>query len=1110
MNPDVSGLMYLHLFGRSHLQHSGQEVHLSPYQMALLALVAGSEPQELSRRQIIDLLWDDSDEPALRHRLSQLIYALDSKLQESPIKVAGETITISTKDLRCDVDEFHRYLRVAELSMAWDLWSAGFLTDLRRYPTARFEQWTDARRASFRTHLQNSALELSNRSRENADWHLAASTAQVLLDLNPENEEHLRTFMLASAANGNPHRAEATYKTFARRVGATRLGDPTERLLERIQTSRTSFKSIASISPPPNDRANEVPPLCGREEVLASLSRQLSFHHPCRVATEQTFVTTVICGEGGIGKSRIAEEALRIAELSGVLVLGSNSTELGKDLPLAALIEALATQPVGTVLHNQLDDPWRSVVLSVIPEFTGARETPVELPYVQPRSVQRRLFEALRRLLEAIVESVPLILFLDDFQWADDTTAAALDYVRRRWTGGHVRLVISVRPEEVTPGSKVDRFIERARREAAHVIELGELTANAAQELAKSVSGDAPPKQDMRWLTSLAGGNPFFLIELTAQYVSGELKRPHFPNEALILPVSVRQLLRDRIRLLPSGPKRVLEALAVWGSAASPGDLSSVTQMATGDVIESLDTLQRVRIITWRGREILIRHELIRQAVYRSISNTKRAWLHNRVGHRLHTSISPCPIDKLAIHYDLAGNRGQATRYSWEAARHAEAVGAFSEAIRFLNLVRRNTKDPDQATRTLSRLAELHYLQLNYQEATPLLERVAERHESYGYTEDATIARIRLIDIHAKNNHLPESEVVELLDELIDRALASGHSLALARAFDVRIHLLDRAGHIPSLRTQLDRLKEMSFSTPLAECVRCRLGGFNQYYGDPTYARRTTRTAVLIAHKHNLKQELLRALTSYIAILMFHGRLNSPQGIRAREEAFELAQRSGDLFFRFSTLINIAVWYMDIGDLDTAVPFFTQAHTLRQDSDSSTRESTLYTNFGEFELARGRPTVARTHFRQVLALSPTSSHWYTRYVAHAGLGLCDLADGQKAKAREHEHYLDSVIDDNRLWLNDPSLLVIFYARILVNRGRMTDAMDFLENAASHIENRFILSWIRVRLEQARLALSQNVALAADIAAKARDTAIGLGLETRARQLSRIVSATKWN
>src|SRR5919112_1934160 len=170
-------------------------------------------------------------------------------------------------------------------------------------------------------------------------------------------------------------------------------------------------------------------PLVGRQEEFGAL---LSEYHGTREGEARM---VAVLGEPGIGKTRLAEEFLGWARARGADVLEGGASE-GAGLPYGPLIEAIRPRMERERAPDDLlEDTWLSELSRLLPEL---KERYPDLPSPTSSSgagetAKGALFEAIARVVGALGSRAPVVLFLDDLQWADAATLEVLEYAGRRW-----------------------------------------------------------------------------------------------------------------------------------------------------------------------------------------------------------------------------------------------------------------------------------------------------------------------------------------------------------------------------------------------------------------------------------------------------------------------------------------------------------------------------------------------------------------------------------------------------------------------------------------------------------------------------------------------------
>ena len=671
----------LELFGGPILYRGEASVSMSPFQVSLLTLLLAEGRERLPRKDLQRLLWGDAEVEKARHRLSQLLYQVNQRVARKLAEVEGDTVRVLQGVVACDLDVFEENIRRPDFKAAGDLIRRGFLAAFPAPPSEAFEDWMDLRRVEIRSRLREKALASWAAAESAQDWGMGRQAAEALLLLDPRDEVVLRRVMKARAMGGLVREAEAVYLGFADRKARFGEWEPEPETAALLASVRATFQRP---QPPPDiavPPSLEVP-LCGRDEELGYLTR--SIFKERRGGRRST---AIIGGEAGLGKTRLVNEALQGARFRGYRVLRARPAELERNIPLNPLLEALNQPWVGQVLLR-LEDPWRSVLLSLMPQFHEGPGPLPAVPYVQPGSLPRRTYEAFFRLFRAVSEENPTLLFVDDFQWADETSAAVLQFMHRRWPKGDLGLILTYRRGDLDQTDLVGRFISELESGGDVVtIHLEELDETASIELVESVASHRLSEAARHEVVGLAGGNPFFLVELTADYVAD--RTPERRGDGVPLPLSVRQMIARRIRELDPVAKQVVSGLSVFVHHMSLGRLTRMTGFAREECVDGLETLQRLRLVDWAEGGVSCRHDIVRRAVYDGLSPARRSLLHGRIAEMLESEPGDPPKDQLALHYYKAGERELALKYALEAADEAEASGGNEEVRTALSLALR-------------------------------------------------------------------------------------------------------------------------------------------------------------------------------------------------------------------------------------------------------------------------------------------------------------------------------------------------------------------------------------------------------------------------------------
>jgi DNA-binding CsgD family transcriptional regulator len=415
------------------------------------------------------------------------------------------------------------------------------------------------------------------------------------------------------------------------------------------------------------------PRFIGRREELAVLEAALAR------AREGVGSVVLVAGEAGMGKSRLISELAGRAGDNGMTVAVGECLPLGEgELPYAPVVGALrslARQREASELDAFLG-PASEDLAALLPELSLTSDD-VRGPFSGERS-QGRLFERLLTLLATAARAAPLVLVVEDFQWADRSTRDFLAFLVRGARREPIALIVSYRSDELQRRHPLRPFVLELERSGRAVrVELGKFTrAELSEQVAAILDEPSPPPLVDR-LLERSGGNPFFTEELLAA--------SHKPGEPL--PESLRDTLLARVEAHSTGVRDVLRIAAVTGRMVDHALLAAVAHLSEDDLNCALRDAVEDYLLAHDTATMgySFRHALLREAIYSDLLPGERRSLHLRLARtlgerpRLAGTTVTAPAE-LAHHWYAAGELPAALAASVSAGAAAEDVDALGEA----------------------------------------------------------------------------------------------------------------------------------------------------------------------------------------------------------------------------------------------------------------------------------------------------------------------------------------------------------------------------------------------------------------------------------------------
>ncbi|MFD7307790.1 BTAD domain-containing putative transcriptional regulator [Promicromonospora sp. NPDC059942] len=416
----------------------------------------------------------------------------------------------------------------------------------------------------------------------------------------------------------------------------------------------------------------------------------------------------VVEGEPGVGKTRLLEEAAEEAGERGTLVAWGRCVE-GQGAPsmwpwvqvVSALLDVEAVQDraawLRTGIGRLLEPEDDALGGQVLPGGSG----------------QFRLFENVVGLVAGVAARRPVMIVVDDLQWADVASLDLVGHLAARLPPGTVVLG-ALRDHAPTPGSQLARMLAGVSRSSGHRrLQLGPLGGADVTELVRREIGHDPDPRAARAIHRRTAGNPFYVRELARMLARGGLDGAAAGGTGV--PSTVRDVVRDRMADLDDQARSLLEIAALIGRDVDLVLLARVADVDVDTCLTSLEPVEALGLLAPApGDPYSVRfvHDLVRESVSETTSPRHATRLHLRVADALEQTVpdGESVPERVAHHLWAAGPLAEPARTSAalvRSGRRAAAKSALEAAEQQLRLAAQVARTAGLPGSELAALSEL-------------------------------------------------------------------------------------------------------------------------------------------------------------------------------------------------------------------------------------------------------------------------------------------------------------------------------------------------------------------------------------------------------------------
>ena len=708
---------------------------------ALLAYLAVEQARPLRRELLAGLLWPNKPKTralaSLRHALSNLRGVINDKAGHY-LSITRQAIQFNAaSDAFVDAVQFEKQLAAEEPSLAQmeaavSLVNGRFLTDFSLADNLAFEEWTLLKREQYQRQAIATLNYLTCHYESHFRYDTALDFAWQQVTLEPWHESGQRQLIRLLDKTGQHARALAHFEQFQADIRAELAVKPenvTLQLVEQIRattTDRSRQKQPSFLSLPPTTPAA---PFVARTKELA----QLNQHWETAVSGQGH--TVFITGEAGSGKTcllRAFAQQVQLQQPETIPLWGSCQAHSGRGspyLPFCTALSLLAGQiephwQNGSLNKQQATRLWmlrQRTVLEMLqhgPDLVGSlvsralftADQLTELTAVSHQPSQTILLAQVAAVLQKTAQHGPILLLLDDLQWATSSTLDMLTYLGQQLAGYPILIAAAYRPEEVVQSINDERHpLLRLAHELA--LDFGDINIDLDQASGRpfvdALLDSEPNRLDSNFRQMLyrqTKGHALFTVELLA---SLKLAGVLWQDEAGYwqtgsgmtwqnLPARVEASIAERIARLPKHLQVLLTAASVQGDSFLAEVVAQVNKTATPEVIQKLsgELTQTHRLVIALGRQqaasaqvshYQFRHSLFQKYLYGRLDAVQCSHLHEATALALEKIIGKAAETNaaatLAWHFERANYLDKAIHYHREAGEYALRLAASAEAL---------------------------------------------------------------------------------------------------------------------------------------------------------------------------------------------------------------------------------------------------------------------------------------------------------------------------------------------------------------------------------------------------------------------------------------------
>jgi DNA-binding SARP family transcriptional activator/tetratricopeptide (TPR) repeat protein len=1004
---------------------------------ALLAYLAMTRRMH-ARRELYERFCASADDPpaALRWHLNRI----RRWISPAAIQVEGDRLQLSPQAARVDCFEFEHALgaglkqqTVAELSTAVKLFRGDFLANLALPDAPEFELWVLGERARLRGLYERGLSELIAQLIAQEQFEAAILHAQQLVQSNPLLEQAHAHLIWLYAQTRQRQAALQQFERCRELLQRELAVEPMPELIALHADVRAGRlgRGLPTATAPAQATFDlrQTAGFVGRDAELEKIAQlwQAARHGHGSVA--------LIEAEAGGGKTRLAHEARRhLMEESDspVLLLVGQCYESTRALPYHPWIELLETRLAGlqeAALHR-LSPFWLDQLTRLLPALAGRLERgPISAPSTDAGELER-LFAAVSEFLFRLPGTPPMIIFVDNLQWADEASLRLFHFLARRIPQTFALLAGAFRTEELDEVPALQTLLSDLRRDSLLELRLAPLTLATITALAAQLWPNLPEGYRPHVCAMLAkatGGNPLFVTEVLRELA-------HTSEIPIDVPVppTVHALIGRRLGKLTESGRQVLQAIAVLDLPVTLEQAQQTSGRSEEETVAAIDLGLRWRLlaseIPSRPTRYDFTHDLVREAVLSQLRDARRRLLHRRAATMVAEAAARVPP---ARRQELAG---RITRHAIEgevdllvltwaplAAEHAKHLNGYTDALTAYEI----------AFEALTRL-----------QATNALDPAAAAHHQL----ELLLNRVDVLS--QLGRRAEESALLQTAAQLLARQPAARLEAAFCLAQATYLSRTnDYASAVEWAQRAYEKYILLNDSVWAAKCLWVS-GDAKQTLGENKTAIRLLEESLVLYRAVGDWRGANRCLTQAAGCLLDLGEMDA--GLKQLEQCLELAEERSDLVARAGTCSVLTAAWNFYYHIEKVRLYAEETQRLYHELGNDRSAAQVLIFLASTYFSQGYFSQARVFVTQALNEAvPHKYGWLEGWSAHL-LGRMELNSGELGAAEHWLHYAYQLRHKSGQAQNLISDLA-WLGRLRLAQSRPAEALQSTSEALTRLE-----------------------------------------------------------